>query len=102
VLTFRVESLREEGYFAAYARGPSGSIVWYFPSTGGELPRVEPSPTRRILPRGARIGPEHIPGRYELHLFLLREKASKEALLAPARVGTIVIAHSVQALEVLP
>jgi hypothetical protein len=79
-LIFEVEGATEGGFLAAYAERPSGDKVWYFPTREGHLPPVPASAGATVLGEAARIGEEHPPGRYTVHLFVLGQPADRAAL----------------------
>jgi hypothetical protein len=71
-----------QGFLAAYAQQrPDGERIWYF-SADGESPELRPSGGLQPASRAVRIGAEHAPGPYVLHLFLTRAPLSRAALLA--------------------
>lgn len=84
-LVFRVEGAGEGGLLAAYAeREGGGDRVWYFPSKNDpSLVTVPPSVGLEVLPRGARLGPEHTPGRYVVTTILVKHDMPVDALLSP-------------------
>ncbi len=89
--------------FAAYAERPSGDRVWYFPTLDGHMPEV-PSRPHDIVSEGIRLGDEHVPGPYALHLFALDSKISdRSGLRAALLSGQLATrATAVIPIEVLP
>ncbi|HEY3500210.1 MAG TPA: hypothetical protein VGK73_36215 [Polyangiaceae bacterium] len=81
-LIFEIEGATEPGFFAAYAECASRERIWYFPTASGALPEIVPNQTRTIVGQAARIGSEHGIGGCELHLFALKQKESRPALVA--------------------
>jgi hypothetical protein len=72
--------------FAAYAEPREGAAagagrIWYF-SADNEAPPLPASDGTRAAKRGIRIGPEHAPGAYLVHVFLSQRPLTREALLA--------------------
>jgi hypothetical protein len=59
-LVFRVEPAKA-GRFAALARSEAGAIIWYF--TDVDLATL---PANGLLDEGVVVGPEHVPGKYEV------------------------------------
>ena len=92
-LVFEVAGARQAGWLAAWAEGTGGTRIWYFPAADGRLAAVAPNPGRAVLDQGARLGAEHPPGRYTVHLVVLDAPADRAALLAgraPARATAVV------------
>jgi hypothetical protein len=92
-LVFEVAGARQAGWLAAWAEGPGGARIWYFPAADGRLAAIAPDPGRAVLDQGARLGVEHPPGRYAVHLVALDAPADRAALLAgraPARASAVV------------
>jgi hypothetical protein len=81
-LVFEVDGATHGGLLAAYAQAASGERVWYFPTAAGHFADVPPSPGRAVVGEGVRLGAEHAPGNYTLHLFVLERPADREALAA--------------------
>jgi len=82
-LIFEVDGDAEGGLLASYADGPAGRI-WYFPSADGHLASVPAAPGLKIVRELARIGDEHRPGRYTLHILLLERPATQREIVAGA------------------
>jgi hypothetical protein len=82
-LLFAVRGGARRGYLAAWATPVAGGErIWYF-SQDSEAPLVEPTDVRAVaIPRGVRIGPEHAPGVYLIHVVLADEPLARAALLA--------------------
>lgn len=84
-----------QGYLAAYAQqGGAGERVWYF-SADGESPELRPTGGLQPASRAVRIGAEHVPGPYVLHLFLTRAPLSRAALLAGPAAGDVLASRDV-------
>jgi hypothetical protein len=79
-LIFEVEGASRGGLLAAYAENASGEKIWYFPTREGHLAEVPASAGVSVVGEAARIGPEHAPGRYTLHLFVLDRPVDRAAL----------------------
>jgi len=80
-LLFAARTGAPAGYLAAWAEpATGGQRIWYF-SADEETPRVDAAIAgTRPLSRGVRIGPEHAPGRYRVHVVLSAQPLSKAAL----------------------
>jgi hypothetical protein len=71
----------QDGFLAAYAEPrPAGERVWYF-SADGAAPAVHAAPGLQPAGKGIRIGPEHAPGDYVVHVLLTRAPRSREEVL---------------------
>jgi hypothetical protein len=81
-LLFALSGASAGGYLGAYAIAPDGSRIWYF-SGEVEAPSIPLSDRTRAFTRGIRVGPEHRPGRYVVHVLLTRRPHSRERLAAP-------------------
>jgi hypothetical protein len=84
-LLFGVAGAARAGFLAAYAEPEAGSgareRIWYF-SAESETPAVAASGDGvGLAPRGIRVGPEHAPGGYVVHVFLCAQPLGREALL---------------------
>jgi len=67
---------------AAYADGPAGERLWFFPAADGHLATV-PAHAGTVLAREVgRVGKDWPSGRYTLQLFLLSRPADRATLLA--------------------
>jgi hypothetical protein len=89
-LVFQVEDAPQASLLAAYAeREGSAERIWYFPSKNDpSLVPVRANAGSEVLPRGARLGPEHVPGRYVVTTILVKHEMTADALLAAlARAG---------------
>jgi hypothetical protein len=80
-LLVQVDGLGQEAYLAAWADGPDGRRVWYFPEDDGVMPRVVPGGGPVLVDRSVGIGDEHAPGNYQITVLILAEKAGREELL---------------------
>jgi len=101
VLFFRVEHSKEAAHLAAFATSAGGERIWYFPAADGSLPELPATDAPVVLPQGVRLGPEHAPGSYELHLLVLRRPASRERIDALIKGGSEdLLAHRTQTIEV--
>jgi hypothetical protein len=71
-----------DGFLAAYAepRG-GGERIWYF-SSEGEAPRVHAEGGTTAVRRAVRVGDEHQPGEYVVHVVLSRAPLARAALLS--------------------
>ena len=82
-LMFGASGAAATGVLSAYAEplDPGVERIWYF-SADGESPRLTVGGSTDVAQRAVRIGSEHAPGRYRLHVFLTREPLSQAILLA--------------------
>jgi hypothetical protein len=80
-LVFEIDGAPQGGLLAAYAEGPAGERVWYFPASDGHLAAVPAAAGHAVVGEAARLGGEHAPGRYTVHLYLLDHPADRAALL---------------------
>ena len=101
-LVFRVSGLQVPAYLAAWAEPVGESRIWYFPGDDSELPRVEPTISPSMLPRGVKLGVEHPPGSLTLHLVLVRRTMSRQTLLAVDAADPDLVVEVVQKLEISP
>jgi hypothetical protein len=73
-LVFRIETRESSNrYLAAFAEpaARNGERIWYFPLPDGRQVRpTDQSPS--IVDTAVRVGPEHRPGRYRVHVLLTR------------------------------
>jgi hypothetical protein len=80
---------RSPGYLSAWAEPASGGApVWYF-SAEGESPRIAEPLGAGPNPHAIRIGAEHAPGAYVLHVVLSQAPLGKAVLLAPDPPGIL-------------
>jgi hypothetical protein len=102
-LVFEVSGAAEGGMLAAYAVAPSGERIWYFPTKDGHLPSVPAASGRSVVPEAARIGSEHLPGRYTVHLSLLGGPVDPTTLRAALLDGGVhPLGEAAIAIEVQP
>jgi hypothetical protein len=96
VLLFRVSGVDRPAWLAAYAE-PSGGgeRVWYFPTAAGASPAIDAGAAPRVLPEGARLGPEQPPGRYRVKLLLFASPPTRAMVL-----GDTPLASGARTLEV--
>jgi hypothetical protein len=82
-LVFGASGVAATGVLSAYAEpmGRDVERIWYF-SAEGESPRLTVGGATDVARRAVRIGSEHAPGRYRLHVFLTRGPATQAMLLA--------------------
>jgi hypothetical protein len=82
-LVFRAEDCEAGGYLAAFAeRSGSTERLWYFPSSNDPtLPSIAAKAEPQVLPRGARIGPEHTPGRYVVTMILAKRQLTRDQIV---------------------
>ncbi len=59
---------QEQGYMAAFARRSDGTVIWYFPED--ESSHALPFRNGEWMKRAVVLGPEHVPGDYEIHAVL--------------------------------
>jgi hypothetical protein len=80
------------GYVGAYATrldDVSGSRIWYFPSSDGAAPRLEPSSSTSVLPQAVRLGPPHRAGEYQITFWISSAPPSRDAADEPQGSRTI-------------
>jgi hypothetical protein len=86
-LLFSASATATPGYLFAYARPvgqPEAEPIWYFGGPDAlDTPLVEAFDDTRVVPRGVRLGPPHMPGRYEIFAWV-----SPSALPASAAPDT--------------
>lgn len=101
-LIFEVNGVTPGALFGAYAERPSGERIWYFPTLDGRLPEVPSG--HGVIGEGIRLGDEHIPGPYSLHLFVLDSVVKGGSDLRAALVSGRLAARgtAVIPVEVLP
>ncbi|MFW2388200.1 MAG: hypothetical protein ACN4G0_07685 [Polyangiales bacterium] len=58
----------EQGYMAAFAQRSDGTVIWYFPED--ESSRALPFRNGEWMNRAVVLGPEHVPGDYDIHAVL--------------------------------
>jgi hypothetical protein len=78
-LMFSVNTAVASGHLGAYAErlgAGKQDRIGYFPTAGGSTPRVARTGGTVVLPEGVRIGPEHTPGRYRVHVWVSRRPLS--------------------------
>jgi hypothetical protein len=78
-LMFSVNGNQAAGYLLAVAERVDGppARIWYFPTTDGTAPRVEPRATTTVLSQGVRLGPPHALGKYKVTAWLSPEAAGE-------------------------
>jgi hypothetical protein len=91
-LWFRISDVAAERRFVAFATDASKARIWYFPAR---------SPLRSSADRDARsgwskravvIGPEHRPGRFQVHVLDVTDSSSEEvAAAAPVAVFELMV-----------
>ena len=72
-LMFRVHSVPQSVYLAAWSVGPEGKRTWYFPTDDGEMPQLRPNPQPTVLRHGIKLGAEHALGAHALHFLLVAQ-----------------------------
>jgi hypothetical protein len=89
-LLFAAREGAPSGYLAAWAEpARGGERIWYF-SAEGEVSRIAPPATgTQPLSRGIRIGPEHSPGEYRVHLVVSATPLGKAELLSASPPGVL-------------
>ena len=98
-LIFRAQGASPGGYLSAYADPltPGRQRIWYF--TDLALPVTAPDSTPVTLRSGVRVGPEHAPGAYDLHLLVSSKPLSLDNL-SPSREAAA--AEQIERLVVMP
>jgi hypothetical protein len=83
-LLFRLDALPSAGFLHAYAEPlESGQErVWYYPTAANRPPHVEPAAVGQLMGQAIVVGPEHLPGRYRVHLIVAPTPLSREELLS--------------------
>jgi hypothetical protein len=91
-LTFGASGGAVSGVLSAYAEPidhePGLERIWYF-SAEGESPYLDLGGGTNVARRAVRIGSEHVPGRYRIHLFLTPAPVPKAVLLAGRVPGAL-------------
>jgi hypothetical protein len=102
-LIFRLDALKEAGFLHAYAEplDPGRERVWYYPTMANPSPHVEAASGAQIMGQGIVVGPEHVPGRYRVHLVVAPTPLSREDLLADS-LRNVVAADVVEMVIVEP
>jgi hypothetical protein len=87
-LIFRVHETTG-GYLFAYADRAAGGRqpIWYF--TGLALPGAAPGTGPVALRQGVRLGPEHTPGTYDVHLVVTRTRLAAGDLATAPRAEVV-------------
>jgi hypothetical protein len=86
-LIFRVSAVARAGYVQAYAEPrDGGERVWYF-SAETQAPLVPARPGTQAVRQGVRLGPEHRPGVYRVHIAFSTTPLDRAALLAGSAPG---------------
>lgn len=81
-LSFAVRAA-SDGYFAAFARRSDGVVIWYFPEASAPSQPLPAGGARAVLDRAVVLGPEHLPGQYEVFgVFTARPLTRDELKLA--------------------
>jgi hypothetical protein len=82
-LVIRLHDVASAGRLAAFAeRAGTSSRIWYFPAADGASPEVLAGVAPQTLAKGIRVGPEHAPGHYTLHVLLLAHPLTRAAITA--------------------
>lgn len=104
ILVIQVQGLSEPAVLAAWAEGPQGQRIWYFPADDGEAPLLEATQEPVVVQRGIRLGPEHQPGRWRVQLLATRSRLDRDqiARLASTPQHPEIIARAQRLLEVRP
>lgn len=82
LLLFRIHGTSPSSYFSAFARREDGTVIWYFPGAGAKASIALGESSQGVLGRGVRLGPEHVPGRYEVIGLVSPQPLSKEQVRA--------------------
>jgi len=82
-LMFGASGPQGGGVLSAYAEplDPGLERIWYF-SAEGESPRLTVGDAAGVAQRAVRIGPEHAPGHYRVHVFLTQAPVAQAVLRA--------------------
>lgn len=89
-LAFELQKLPEQlRYYAAFARAPNGSILWYFPGAKDTSPLLDRSHgiQRQAIP----LEPPHTPGEYEVFTVFSENPVGRselKAALGPSLAST--------------
>jgi len=98
-LMFSVNTHIASGQLGAYAERVDEATkerIWYFPAPDGSAPVVAKTDGTIVIQQGVRIGPEHLPGRYRVHMW-----ATPDPLVSREQVERLPGA-SVLEIEVIP
>jgi len=79
-LLLRLSNLPGRVFLAAFASGPAGLRIWYFPTEQEKTPEIAPAAEPRLLDRAIEIGPEHVPGAYRLQILLFSAPVDRSSL----------------------
>lgn len=98
----RVEGRSPAASLAAYAtrEGAPDAKIWYFPEANGSWADVAAGRETQVIPRGIKLGPEHRPGRYVVHVVIARRPMGKEEALDVANADVLV--RVTRPLEIVP
>ena len=66
----RIGALAQDAYLTAFAVRADGKRIWYLPAVKGSPLMVAATSRAVVLSKGVRLGPEHFPGRYRVHVLL--------------------------------
>ena len=100
-LLFHAGGVSQSATLAAWAEPEGGGErIWYFPAADVATVVVTPATSMQTLRRGVRLGSEHAPGRYLVHLVLARRPLTRGQALAPSSGD--VLATAIVPLEVTP
>lgn len=78
-LSFAVKS-QQNRYFAAFARRFDGTIIWYFPEPIGSSVALPQTSEPELLDQAVLLGPEHLPGHYDVYGVFSRQPLTREQL----------------------
>jgi hypothetical protein len=98
-LLFEADGATRGGWLAAYAEDRRGERIWYFPTADGRLAEIPPSDGYSIVREVARIGSEHAPGPYTVHLMMLAHPADRAAVLGSSAHS---LADAIVSMQVVP
>lgn len=76
-LVFDLQGTVGYRYFAAFARGPGGEVIWYFPQ-----PNETSAAVTDVLDQSIVFGPEHTPGSYKVYGVFSDEPLTRDAIKA--------------------
>lgn len=80
-LIFDLSASAGYSFFAAFARGEQGTVIWYFPEAeGGHSLNLEKSLDEGVLDRGVTLGADHPRGRYELYGIFSDEPLTRDLI----------------------
>jgi hypothetical protein len=88
-LGFEVAALGEHRHVAMFATRPDGAVIWYMPAAVDASTQALASDDDVVLvPHRVELGPEHVPGRYEITAVFSAQPLTREDVKAAVREGS--------------